>query len=97
MRILVVGAGALGGLIGAHLSEAGEDVTLVEINQARARLLNETGIFVTQDGKDERCVKLQVISSFEGSPPSTWSSSRSRPTRRRRRSARRCRSSARRP
>ena len=69
MRILVVGAGALGGLIGAHLSEAGEDVTLVEVNKARARLLSEMGIFVTQDGKDERCVKLRVISSFEGSAP----------------------------
>ena len=69
MRILVVGAGALGGLIGAHLSEAGEDVTLVEVNKARARLLSEMGIFITQDGKEERCVKIRVVSSLEGLAP----------------------------
>ncbi len=69
MRILVIGAGALGGLIGAHLSEAGSDVTLVEVNKARARLLSEMGIFITQDGRDERCVRLEVVSSLEGLTP----------------------------
>ena len=37
MKIVVVGAGALGGLVGAHLTEAGEDVILVEINEARVQ------------------------------------------------------------
>lgn len=69
MQILVVGAGALGGLIGARLSEAGEDVTLVDINTARARLLSDMGICITQDGKDETCVKLRVVSSFAGLAP----------------------------
>mgnify|MGYP001425974654 FL=1 len=36
MRILIVGAGALGGLVGAYLTRSGEDVTLLEVNQARA-------------------------------------------------------------
>jgi 2-polyprenyl-6-methoxyphenol hydroxylase-like FAD-dependent oxidoreductase len=39
MRILIVGAGALGGLVGAHLTESGEEVRLLEINRARAKLL----------------------------------------------------------
>ena len=69
MRILVVGAGALGSLIGAHLSEAGEDITLVEVNKARGRLLSEMGIFVTQDGSPERGVRLRVVSSLDGLAP----------------------------
>jgi 2-dehydropantoate 2-reductase len=64
MRILVIGAGALGGLIGAQLAEAGEDVTLVEINQARARLLNETGLFISQEGQDEKCVRIRVTTAI---------------------------------
>ena len=39
MHIVVMGAGALGGLVGAQLHIAGENVTLIEINHARARLI----------------------------------------------------------
>lgn len=65
MRILVVGAGALGGLIGARLSEGGEDVSLLEINQARARLLNESGLYLGEAQKTERCVRVHVVTSVE--------------------------------
>ncbi len=68
MRILVVGAGALGGLVGALLSESGEEIFLLEINRARARLLNETGLFVTEAEKGERCIKIRVVTSLEGIP-----------------------------
>jgi 2-dehydropantoate 2-reductase len=66
MRIVVVGAGALGGLVGAHLSEAGEDVALVEINGPRARLLNETGLFISEGNKGERTVRIRVVTSLAG-------------------------------
>ncbi len=66
MRIVVVGAGALGGLVGAQLSETGEDVYLVEINQARVNLLNDTGLFITAGAKGERCVRVKVVPSVEG-------------------------------
>ena len=59
MRIVVVGAGALGGLVGAHLTEAGEEVALVEINEPRARLLNETGLFISEGNEGERCVRVR--------------------------------------
>ena len=35
MKIVIVGAGALGGLVGAQLAAGGEDVTFIEINEAR--------------------------------------------------------------
>ncbi|MFH2008034.1 MAG: 2-dehydropantoate 2-reductase [bacterium] len=69
MRIVIVGAGALGGLVGAHLAESGEDVTLVEINQARVKLLNETGLFISAGSKGERCIRIKVVPSVEGMEP----------------------------
>jgi 2-dehydropantoate 2-reductase len=69
MRILVVGAGALGGLVGAHFAEAGEELVMLEINRARARLLNETGLNLAEADKGERCVPIKVACSVEGLDP----------------------------
>ncbi len=69
MRIVVVGAGALGGLVGACLTEAGEETVLVEINAARARLINESGLFITREGEPERCVRVRVVSTLDGLDP----------------------------
>jgi len=68
MRIVIMGAGALGGVVGAHLTEAGEDVTLVDINVPRVRLLNETGLFISEGTKGERCVKVQAVNSVDDLP-----------------------------
>ncbi len=65
MRILVVGAGALGGLVGAQLTEAGEDALLIEINPARARLISETGLFISE-GREERCVPIKIVTTLDG-------------------------------
>ncbi len=69
MRILVVGAGALGGLVGALLAESGEDVTMLEVNRARARLINDSGLFFSEANKDERCVRVKVLGALEGLEP----------------------------
>jgi len=68
MKIVIVGAGALGGLVGAQLTSGGEDVTLIEINEARTRLLNETGLFVAEGNKGETCIPLRVATSVVGLP-----------------------------
>jgi 2-dehydropantoate 2-reductase len=69
MRILVVGAGALGGLIGGRLGESGQDVTFLEANPARARLLSEEGLFLQEAEQGERRVRLRVVTTAEGMPP----------------------------
>ncbi len=46
MKIVILGAGALGSLIGAHLARAGEEVTLIARGE-RARFIREHGITVT--------------------------------------------------
>jgi 2-dehydropantoate 2-reductase len=69
MRIVVIGAGALGGLVGALMSEAGEELTLIEINESRARLLGDTGLFISKADEGERCVPMDVKTSVAGLPP----------------------------
>ena len=45
MRILIVGAGAVGGLFGARLARAGRDVTFL-VRPARAAALRRDGLQV---------------------------------------------------
>jgi 2-dehydropantoate 2-reductase len=69
MRILIVGAGALGGVVGAYLTRAGEDVTLLEVNQARARLLADAGLHITRVGQGETTIPIRVVTSLTGVDP----------------------------
>jgi len=46
VRITIVGAGAIGGLTGAWLSMAGEDVTFVDTNRAHVEALRTTGLVI---------------------------------------------------
>jgi 2-dehydropantoate 2-reductase len=69
MRILIVGAGALGGLVGAYLTRAGKDVTLLEVNTARARLLAEAGLQITSAGEGEVRVNVHVVTSVADLQP----------------------------
>jgi 2-dehydropantoate 2-reductase len=46
MKIVILGAGALGSLFGAHLARAGEDVILIA-REARAKTIQEQGVSVT--------------------------------------------------
>jgi len=68
MKIVIVGAGALGGLVGAQLTAGGEDVTLIEINEARTRMLNETGLYVAEGNKGEMCVPVKVATNVANLP-----------------------------
>ena len=69
MRILMVGAGALGGFVGACLTRAGEELILLESNPARARLLNDAGLIITQTGKEEVSVPVRVVTSVADLAP----------------------------
>ncbi len=60
MRMLVVGAGALGGYFGARLAEAGRDVTFL-VRPARARQLAERGLRVVSPHGDFSIVPRTVV------------------------------------
>jgi 2-dehydropantoate 2-reductase len=66
-RILVVGCGAIGGVVGAHLAELGYAVTALTTNPAIAQALRSTG-FVLRGESAPRPVKPQsVIERFDDS------------------------------
>ena len=69
MRIVVVGAGALGGLVAGHLVEAGVDAVLLESDEKRAAILNRDGLYILQEGEGERRIPVRVITSVEGQQP----------------------------
>ena len=50
MKLAVVGCGATGGVVGAMLHEAGQDVVLVDTNQAHADAVRQHGLLIDGDG-----------------------------------------------
>jgi len=46
-RILIWGAGAIGGTVGAYLRRAGLDITAVDTNEAHVRAIRERGLSIT--------------------------------------------------
>ena len=58
MKIVILGAGALGTVLGAHLARAGEDVTLIARGQ-RAAYLQEHGAIIT--GLVDFTVPVRVV------------------------------------
>ena len=82
MRFCIVGAGAIGGFVGAKLALGGEEVTFI----ARGRNLeaiNADGMHIFyRDGREEiATTRARPRTTTRRPGPSTWSSSRSRRTR----------------
>ena len=50
MRICIIGAGAIGGMLGARLALAGESVTFIEKNAAHAHAMRTRGLRIEADG-----------------------------------------------
>ena len=47
MRIALVGAGAMGTIMGALITKGGEDIVLVDVNEPHVKALNEKGAKIT--------------------------------------------------
>ena len=67
MKILVVGAGAVGGYFGAHLAQAGRDVTFL-VRPARAQQLQRDGLRIISPHGD-LTLKPHTITSAEITSP----------------------------
>lgn len=68
MRIAIVGAGAMGGIFGAGLHEAGHDVLLVDVSGALVERLNGEGVTIErQDG--ERTARVPATTDPAGEAP----------------------------
>ena len=67
MRILVVGAGAVGGYFGARLVQAGRDVDFLA-RPARAEVLREHGLVLRGVDGAEETVPVDVVTAGEVGP-----------------------------
>jgi 2-dehydropantoate 2-reductase len=64
-RVLVMGAGGIGGIVTAALAEAGHDVVAVSTNQEIQRAVQQHGMRV-RDGGEEQVVPARVVAAPEG-------------------------------
>ncbi|MBQ7637987.1 MAG: ketopantoate reductase family protein [Clostridia bacterium] len=67
MKILLVGAGSIGGTTSVMLKEKGADIRIVEANKERAEKIREEGLKLT-GALGEHCQKLTVYTSKDELP-----------------------------
>jgi len=68
MKIAILGAGAMGGLYGAYLSQR-NDVTLIDTNPAIVQKINESGLELrTKDGAATTYRPTAVLAPYSGVP-----------------------------
>lgn len=67
MKIMVVGAGAMGSLFGGRLSLAGHEVLLVDVWQAHVAAINADGLII-EDQKERRVARLSAALPSEALP-----------------------------
>src|SRR3546814_1385694 len=64
MRICVVGAGAIGGLMGAKLALGGEEVTVID-QGAHLAAIRENGLKLIWEDGGEHKADVKAVGSFE--------------------------------
>jgi 2-dehydropantoate 2-reductase len=64
MRICIIGAGAIGGMLGARLALAGEQVTFIEKNREHANAIRSNGLRVDSEGETIVARDVAVTDSF---------------------------------
>lgn len=65
MKIVVIGAGAVGGFLGALLTKLGEDVTLVKRNEESVRLIQKEGLLIKYLNGEEIRVRVNITTPSE--------------------------------
>jgi 2-dehydropantoate 2-reductase len=69
MKITVIGAGAIGGMLGARLALANHDVTFVEKNQAHADAIRTNGFTIETDGEEVVAKNVSVTDDLKTPGP----------------------------
>ena len=69
MKIAVIGAGAIGGMVGAKLALAGEDVTFI-VRGANLEAIRSNGIkFITADGEEQVARNVAATDRYDQAGP----------------------------
>jgi 2-dehydropantoate 2-reductase len=71
MRVLVIGAGAVGGYFGARLQKAGRDVTFL-VREARAKQVRDSGLVVLSPDEDFTVTPKLLLAEALRSEPQTF-------------------------
>ncbi|MGO3741671.1 ketopantoate reductase family protein [Kerstersia sp.] len=71
MKITILGAGAMGALFGGQLAEAGHDVTLLDVDNARIQAIQADGL-VLETGSGRRTVRLPIMRPEAASGAPDW-------------------------
>lgn len=61
MKISIVGAGAMGSLFGGLLAESGNEVTLIDVNDAHLEAIRAKGLRLATDGGDRQITALEAL------------------------------------
>jgi 2-dehydropantoate 2-reductase len=69
VKIAIVGAGAIGGYLGAKLSNAGEDVTFIARNQNLAAIQSNGFHLVLEDGSEEHAPGVRAVQRMADAGP----------------------------
>ncbi|WP_151447851.1 2-dehydropantoate 2-reductase [Lacisediminimonas profundi] len=69
MKIAIVGAGGIGGYVGAKLALAGEDVTFI-VRGANLETISKNGIkLITQDGQERIATNVRATNNYKEAGP----------------------------
>jgi 2-dehydropantoate 2-reductase len=55
MRMIVIGTGPIGGIIGGRLARAGHDLTFVDVDQEHIEAIREKGVAGRYTGRFLQC------------------------------------------
>ena len=69
MKICIVGAGAIGGYLGAKLSNAGEEVTFIARNQNLAAIQSNGFRLILEDGSEEHAPGVRAVQRMADAGP----------------------------
>ncbi len=66
MKILIIGAGAIGGSLACYLSSVGLNITILEQSEELCRVINEKGVYL-KDGDREYVARPRALTALDDS------------------------------
>src|SRR5660398_278988 len=80
MKVAIMGAGALGGTFGFLLTDAGFDVTLVDVDERKVESIRDGGLTLIMPDGGKKTLPVKITSDPAGVGKVDWSRSQSRAT-----------------